>query len=549
MKKIISLFFAAIAMFVAGSVSAGGNPPPPLPATPAHAATSPPPASVATSPPLASPPPCPGAPDAAHEYANVTLIFVSLARVDAAAAAGVTAAVAAVTHLTRDDVAIDAVLDYPVDAAVTLRGVAEADWLAKAADVSAASADVEAALAADLRLDAAAVRVNATLGEVELEAAASTQLAGLRRRLTAAAAAASTEAAVVPIVMHRFGASADAAAAAATATTRFLGGGGGGSAFAAAISALGLPVSGLAAASAPRVSATCELRLRAAAGAADAVRALLLAAAASGELAAALQTAGVSVTGVAVVRAYARVVVPANAPADAGTAAAIAATPAATSSSSPPAATAGQPPAGVASEAAVREGRPASSPAAVGGAVGAALGGAVVLAAASYATHRAWRRQRDLAVSPTAAMPRAQMIFDIGEEDEGGAVGPPHGLARVAVRRLNSGRLNAIELGVSPSLRMRTPHAGASPRRQRSQRLNGGSLLAETPRTARGSDGGGDHPRPGTATRRDPRRSDLLLALALDGEEAVGSPTLKRRSRRFSTPTAHPLLDAVDDEN
>ena len=496
------------------------------------------------SPPLASPPPGPGAPDATHEYANVTLIFVSLARMDAAAAAGVTSAVAAVTHLARDDVAIAAVLDYPVDAAVTLRGVAEADWLASAADVAAASAAVAAALAADLRLDAAGVRVNATLGEVEFEAAASTQLAGLRRRHLTAASASAAESAVVPIVVHHFGANADAAAAAAAAATRLLAGGGGGSAFAAAVSALGLPVSGLAAASAPRVSATCQLTLRAPLGGADALRAALLAAAASGELAAALQSAGVSVTGVAVARAYARVVVPANAPADAGAAAAGSAASAATSSASPPpAAAAGQPPAGTASEAALREGA-SPSPAAVGGAIGAALGGAVVLAAASYAAHRAWRRQRDLAMSPTAAAPRAQMIFDIGEEDEGGAVGPPIGLPRLAVRRHNSGRLNAVELGVSPSLRMRTPHAGASPRRQRSQRLNGQggfSLLEDTPRTARGSDGG-DHPRPGTATRRDPRRSDLLLALALDGEEAA-SPTLKRRSRRFSTPTTHPLLD------
>ena len=477
----------------------------------------------------------------------MTLIFVSLARVDAAAAAGVTSAVAAVTHLARDDVAIAAVLDYPVDAAVTLRGVAEADWLASAADVDAASAAVAAALAADLRLDASGVRVNATLGEVEFEAAASTQLAGLRRRHLTAASAAAPESAVVPIVMHHFGANADAAAAAAAAATRLLAGGGGGSAFAAAVSALGLPVSGLAVASAPRVSATCQLTLRAALGGADAARAALLAAAASGELAAALQAAGVSVTGVAVARAYARVVVPANAPADAGAAAAGSA--ATSSASPPPAAAAGQPPAGATSEAAVREGV-SPSRAAVGGAIGAALGGAVVLAATSYAAHRAWRRQRDLAVSPTAAAPRTQMIFDIGEEDEGGAVRPPLGLPRVAVRRHNSGRLNAVELGVSPSLRMRTPHAGASPRRQRSQRLNGQggfSLLEDTPRTARGSDGG-DHPRPGTATRRDPRRSDLLLALALDGEEAV-SPTLKRRSRRFSTPTTHPLLDAVDDES
>jgi hypothetical protein len=131
--------------------------------------------------------------------------------------------VAAVTHRARDDVALAAVLDYPVDAAVALRGVAEGDWLHAAADVDAASAAVAAALAADLRLDPVGVRVNATLGEVEFEAAASTQLDGLRRRLSASAvaaassAAASSETAVVPIVMHRFGTDAAAAAAAAAA--------------------------------------------------------------------------------------------------------------------------------------------------------------------------------------------------------------------------------------------------------------------------------------------------------------------------------------------
>ena len=114
------------------------------------------------------------------------------------------------------------------------------------------------------------------------------------------------------------------------------------------------------------------------------------------------------------------------------------------------------------------------------------------------------------------------------------------------VSALNSGRLNAIELGVSPSLRLRTPHAGTSPRRQLSQRLNGGSLLADTPRTARGSDGGGDHPRLGTATRRDARRSELLLALALDGDNEEAG-LRQSNAPQLSTPTTHPLLDASDD--
>lgn len=226
----------------------------------------------------------------AYETADVALIFLSLSRVDAAAARGIATAVASVTRLPPDDVTLTAVLDYPIDAEVTLRGVSEAAWLA-AASAPEANAAVAAGLSSDLAIsDAACVRINATLGEVEYEAEASTGLTtGLRRRLQAA-----PPAAVVPIVLHNFGDDADAAATAAASTANLLAGGPGArTGCATSIAALGLPLTGIAAASAPRVSATCSLRLCVLAGRADAARLVL-------------QTAGVSVTGVALVRSNAR---------------------------------------------------------------------------------------------------------------------------------------------------------------------------------------------------------------------------------------------------
>jgi hypothetical protein len=463
--------------------------------------------------------------------------------VDAAAARGIATAVASVTRLPPDDVTLTAVLDYPIDAEVTLRGVSEAAWLA-AASAPEANAAVAAGLSSDLAIsDAACVRINATLGEVEYEAEASTGLTtGLRRRLQAA-----PPAAVVPIVLHNFGDDADAAATAAASTANLLAGGlGARTGCATSIAALGLPLTGIAAASAPRVSATCSLRLRVLAGGADAARLALLAAAASGELASALQTAGVSVTGVALVRSNARATLRADgaqqATTDDADTALIGTPPLITAD----AITNSKAPLTNASSSSwaapfIGSGAPAPSAATIGIAVGAAVGGALLLAGASLGARRAWRRQQARAAAQAAPRPQIPAaIFDIGEDDIGGSVDPPtQQLLRVAVKRHHSGRLGAAELGASPSLRLRTPHtAGSSPLRQRSLR-HGGSLLAETPRMARGSDGG--HPLPGA---REPRRSDALLSMALDGGEMVLSP--RRRSRRFSTPSAHRLEEPFE---